>query len=450
MAGHIIRSGRVRLLAIVLIVLSLSLIGRSVFVLPQGHIAKGVRVGPVALGGMSRQQAVVALQQLEGTLQSQPVVLGHGDLEFRLDPKDLAFGLDVQAIVEQAYNWGREGPPDQRLIRRWQARFNEIKLPLKYRYDGGALNRWLKEVAARFEKDHRDAEIRPSPIGKGLDIKNEIEGSRLLYPQTKEVVENLLTSTEKRRGNPVLKSVKPRLTRAGIKSLGISDLISWYATRFDASNVNRAHNIQVTASVLNNLILLPGEKFSFINTVHRAIYQGDFKEAPVIIDNEFVTGVGGGICQVSTTLYNAAVLANLKILERNHHSLPVGYVPLGFDAAVADDYLDLKLQNTRSGAVLITSQVEGGRITLMVFGKKLDGEKIYTQSSDQEVIPPETVRKTEPSWPAGAKVREEGRPGYRITTWRIVKGPGGQRREVLTRDFYKPVPHKIIVGTGGR
>ncbi|MDP4161325.1 MAG: cell wall-binding repeat-containing protein [Bacillota bacterium] len=145
--------------------------------------------------------------------------------------------------------------------------------------------------------------------------------------------------------------------------------ISQYSTYFDPNQVNRTVNLSLAAKALDGKLLAPGERFSFNKTVGERTAEAGYKEAMIIEGDVFTPGLGGGICQVSSTLYNAVRLANLEILERHQHTLPISYVPPGQDATVAYPVLDFKFRNSLGVYILMRSSVEGNTLTFKLFGK---------------------------------------------------------------------------------
>lgn len=143
--------------------------------------------------------------------------------------------------------------------------------------------------------------------------------------------------------------------------------IAEYSTYFKPSELNRTENLRLAAKALDGKRLAPGEQFSFNQTVGERTVEAGFKEAMIIEGNVFTLGLGGGVCQVSSTLYNAAALAQLEIVERHHHSLTVGYVPPGQDATVAWPVLDFKFRNNTKDALVIRTSVEGNTLTIRIF-----------------------------------------------------------------------------------
>jgi len=140
-----------------------------------------------------------------------------------------------------------------------------------------------------------------------------------------------------------------------------------YTTYFNVNEINRSDNLRLAAAAINNKRVDPGEIFSFNGVVGQRTIEAGYKEAMVIEGDKFIPGVGGGVCQVSSTLFNAVSRAQLEIVERHHHSLPVGYVPPGQDATVYYPVLDFRFRNNLQTSVLIKAFTEGGTLTVQIF-----------------------------------------------------------------------------------
>lgn len=140
-------------------------------------------------------------------------------------------------------------------------------------------------------------------------------------------------------------------------------VIGTYTTYYEA-NVSRAVNVELAAQRINGIVVAPGEKFSFSNTILDRTTANGYVEGPIFVKGEKSTGIGGGVCQVSSTLYAAMVDAQLPATERHPHSLPVDYLPAGLDATIAGNYMDLKFTNTFSQPLLIEASAEGGKLVV--------------------------------------------------------------------------------------
>jgi len=171
------------------------------------------------------------------------------------------------------------------------------------------------------------------------------------------------------------KAIKLNLTvtvKEPIVDTGTSlGLIAQYSTYFDSTIINRTENIRLAAKALDGKLLAPGERFSFNESVGERTAEAGYKEALIIVGDKFVPGLGGGVCQVSSNLYNAVILAHLEILERHRHSLPVDYVPPEQDATVSFPILDFRFRNSTVASLLIRSSVEGDTLDFQLYRKAL-------------------------------------------------------------------------------
>jgi vancomycin resistance protein YoaR len=193
-----------------------------------------------------------------------------------------------------------------------------------------------------------------------------------------------------------------------------TQLLYTFTTYFDGDNAGRAANIKLAAQKINGTILPAGESFSFNSVVGARTAQNGFNIAKIIEDGKYLDGVGGGVCQVSTTLYNAALLSGLEIVEYHPHSLSVGYVSPSRDAMVSGNYFDLKFKNNKLTPIYIRTNVDGGSVTCSIYGES-DGFS-YSYVSE---------------------VQERDESGYLSSCGYLIKERGGiVKRELVRRDKY--------------
>lgn len=216
-------------------------------------------------------------------------------------------------------------------------------------------------------------------------------------------------------------------------------LLASYTTRFSESNEARAHNIRLACRKIDGYRLGAGGEFSFNAVVGARTKERGFLDAAVILDGEFVPGTGGGVCQVSTTLYNAALLSGMEIIQVRAHSLRVGYVPPSFDAMVSSAS-DLRFVNPKSTPAVIRARAKEGSITVELYGKK-DG---YTYRAEsvvlREILPPAPIVREGDC----DKVLKEEKNGLKsegyLLVYRRGKRVGGRR---IRRDTYAYVQGEI-------
>lgn len=226
-------------------------------------------------------------------------------------------------------------------------------------------------------------------------------------------------------------------------------LISSFTTRYDASNVNRSQNLAIATAKINGTVLMPGEEFSFNQVVGKRTIEEGYKDAKIYQDGKVVDGLAGGICQISSTLYNAVVQANLEIVERRNHSFTTSYVKAGRDATVVYGVIDFKFKNTRTYPIKIEGTVNSGIAEFNIHGIKEDVE--YTVDLAPVVtasIPYATQYIPDPSLMPGQQVLvQAGGSGCKVTTYKETKLDGKLvSREIISTDTYQPMKAIIRVG----
>ena len=164
-------------------------------------------------------------------------------------------------------------------------------------------------------------------------------------------------------------------------------VLSQFTTHFDPSNAKRAHNIRLAALRLNGKVIAPGQVFSLNRVVGERTHKNGFLTAPVIEEGKKVPGIGGGVSQIAGTLFNAALLAGLTVKEYQNHARPVQYLPVGRDATVAWNLIDLKIKNDTPSPVVIKAHPRGGRLTVVVLGIPVPGRKIGLAVHKKKVTP---------------------------------------------------------------
>lgn len=226
----------------------------------------------------------------------------------------------------------------------------------------------------------------------------------------------------------------------GLTALSTSDrpevVLGDYATVIDGRLASQSHNAKLSLDRLDGVVIAPGETLSFNQLIGSWSRDQGYRRAPVSYGGTLIDSWGGGVCQTSTTLYNAALLAGLDVSERHRHHFAPSYVPPGRDAAVAFPNIDLKIRNPYEFAVRLETKVSPLAITVQVVGRGKARNDISIRQRVAQVREPNEFRLG--SGPSG-RVRNPGKPGYEVVTYRMV----GDRRELLSQDQY-PVMHRIV------
>lgn len=258
-----------------------------------------------------------------------------------------------------------------------------------------------------------------------------------------EEATNLLNNSNEQTITIPLKITEPSVTTNQIGTEAFPNLISTFSTTFSTSNSNRTTNIRLASNKINGVVLMPGEEFSYNTVVGPRTAAAGYKTAAVYVGGRVENGIGGGICQVSSTLYNTALRANLQIIKRSNHRFATGYVPLSTDATVSWGGPEFVFKNSRKHPIKIVSQVNGGRITVSIYGCKEDVEyEVVIQSQTLQTIPMKTEYRTNPALPQGTKKTvQKGHGGYKSRAYRILKLNGEVvSKELLSTDTYAQLP----------
>lgn len=250
------------------------------------------------------------------------------------------------------------------------------------RIDESKLNSFIEISLKYIEKQAQDASLSINKESGQLEIKEEALGRTLDRQKLKDDIVRAVKDYKLYIKIPTT-DVTPKLTSDNMKDLMPKDLMATFSSNYGGSDWGRKENVKLGAALINNTLLKPGEEFEFWKYVGNPTAARGFKLAGIFLNNKPALGIGGGLCQVSTTLYNAALLADLKITERSPHSLPIGYVPLGLDATVAYGGHTLKFVNNTDKYILIKSSTNGIIITFSIYGTWPDGKtvKVYTKSA---------------------------------------------------------------------
>jgi vancomycin resistance protein VanW len=214
-------------------------------------------------------------------------------------------------------------------------------------------------------------------------------------------------------------------------------LMASYGTSLKGRMRSQRHNAELGLDRLDGYVIQPGATFSFNKVVGTCSRDQGYRKAPVSYNGQLVENWGGGVCQTSTTLYNAALLAGMQIVERNRHRFAPSYVPAGRDAAVAYDTIDLQFRNPYPFAVWIKGEVVGERLVLGIHGEHVLSARPEVVQDVRQVSAPRLFEIG--ARPGRARLRNSGKTGYEVATYRVT----GNRRELLSVDSY-PAMHKVV------
>lgn len=275
-----------------------------------------------------------------------------------------------------------------------------------------------------------------------------------VYPEVKGIDFNLDEAKEmlkeyKEEYIIPLVITNPKKTINDIGTEAFPDLLSTFSTRYDASNGSRTTNLKLAANKINGVVVMPGETFSYNKTLGKRTSEAGYKDAAGYAGGKVVQTIGGGICQISSTLYDAVLYANLDIVERHNHAFQTSYVGVGKDATVVYGALDFKFKNTRNYPITIKAVVQNGIAKIDIYGVKEDVEyEVEISSSVLSYLPYSVIYEDDASLAEGVeKVTQYGSRGCKSITYKILKLNGTEvSRTVLSTDTYDPMNKYISRG----
>ena len=302
----------------------------------------------------------------------------------------------------------------------------------------------IDKIHSEIYKEVQDAYYTKDPF----EIHPEVEGVDFNVEEAKAMIE----AEDKEEYTIKLTITKPKVTVNDIGTEAFPDKLGTFTTRYDARDKDRTTNLIIACQKLNNQVVLAGDTFSYNKTLGERTIAAGYKNAKVYENGQVVDGIGGGICQISSTLYNAVVDANLSIVERRNHQFVTSYVPAGKDATVVYGMTDFKFKNTRKYPIKIIATAQNGIATISIYGNKEEVEYDVTLEVKQlSTIPTTTKYVEDSSLPVGTeKVKQAGANGVKTETY-LVKSLNGKvvSREVISRDTYNAMQRIVLKGTKG-
>jgi vancomycin resistance protein VanW len=396
----------------------------------------------IELEGLKREGAREILQPITSKLIDSPRILVFEDKEFKFIPrKELDAFIDLNGVVEEAYSIARTGNIFRRLKDRILVWRKGYEVPFQVEFNLQKFEDFQSMISSLINRSPDDAYI------EGNKIIESRTGVKLDLERFKEEITESLKCLDEEgyiSNLPVIIS-DPRITTQNILTeLAINEKLGTYSTTLKNKEENTIYNIKLASEVINGILVKSQDIFSFNEYVGPAEKVDGYKESTIIANGIFVNGYGGGVCQVSSTLYNAVLLANLPIVERYNHSVygeATKYVPLGQDAAIFYGYKNLRFKNNLDHDIVIFAKILGDKLKIDVLGQNKNKFEVEIISKDKKVIDYQIIKEKDSNLQAGQEiVVQEGVPGYQIKTYRIIRKDGEEKIEFLTEDTYKSVP----------
>ncbi len=474
-------------------------------------VYEGIYFKDIPLGGKTQEEVKQIISEYEENTPAQEFTAKFHDVSITFSPGAVGFNYNAEEMAKAAYDTYRTGSKLERLFQVWKAKNGKVEIKSSYLNDEELfqqtaktllseqgitdapytltysdtavtvtinetgeyvdINAFYAQMKQRMTvEDYSVLELQGTPIGtpsadeiyNAIYIKAEnaraetVNGKTKIVPHVvgrsvdKKSLEEHLNKGEK-RFQLKLNKTYPDIKTENIEGQFFHDVLGTYRTNYNAALKGRSQNVALAARKINGTVLNNGDIFSFNKTVGKRTAAAGFSTATIFTNGELSEELGGGICQVSSTLYYATLLANLKIVERRNHMFTVSYAKNGLDATVAYGSIDFRFKNNYSAPIKIVASASGGVVSITILGTKEQNIKVELATQTLETIPFQTEYTEVSVLKAGQqRVKQNGLNGYKVSATKIVKDGNGNvlRRESLGTSVYRPLKKVIEVGKG--
>lgn len=477
-------------------------------------IFSGISVQGIDVSNLTIDEAKRKVSSIIGNHISEEISLQHNDFQTVILPEQFGVSFDVDSAVEQAYSIGKSDSLIKNNYTILSLLLKNYNISPSINYDEDLLNSLIDSINAQlpdrvvnsgYSIDGTNLIITSGKDGiliSSSDLKDEIlsflndissknetinipvnnvgaepinldaiykdifklpvdasytTNPYVVYPSSNgldfaismEEAKAIISNQQDEYTIP-LKITYPNVTTNQIGNEAFPDLLSQFSTSFTSSGYNRSNNIILSSAKLNGLVLMPGEEFSYNQAVGQRTRAAGFREAGAYSNGKVVQEVGGGICQVSSTLYNAVLYANLEIVERTNHYFNPGYVKAGLDATVSWGGPDFRFRNNRNYPIRIVTDTSGKKLKVYIYGLKTDDDcTVVLDPRYISSVPYKTTYQNDASLATGeTRVISSGSSGCKTATYKYVYDKNGTliSSECISRDTYSP--HNKVVAVG--
>ncbi len=470
-------------------------------------IISNIKINGVDVEKLSKEEATEKLQNITNQKLEKNILIKSGEFEYEVKLSQIETNYNIDKAIEEAYNIGKSGNIFSNNFNILKNMISGKNINIEYTYNEELLNKILDDISSKIPEAVEESsyyieedkliitkgkkgnsidkeQLRLRIIDEILNYKNEnqlniefiekepdsinidkiyeevhkepkdayyTENPFQIYPHVDGVDFDLeaareILKEEKEEYEIELKITKPNVTTNQIGTEAFPDLLSSFSTRYDASNLPRTTNLKLAMNKLNGVVVAPGEICSYNQTLGKRTAEAGYKYAGGYAGGKVVQTLAGGICQISSTLYDAVVYANLDVIERHNHMFLAGYVGAGKDATVVYGSLDFKFKNTRKYPIMIKTSIGNGVAKVEIYGIKEEVEyDVDIVTNVLSYTPFKVIYEEDSSLAPGKEVvSQSGMNGCKSITYKVVKLNGVEvSRTVLSSDTYDPM-NKII------
>lgn len=412
------------------------------------RVHEDINVAGISLGGLKEEEATEKLNQLVEKLNKTPLILTYGGRDYYLNKRDIEIKYDIPGTIREVTIVSQEMSGIMGIWKRWNGTLPSADLPLQVTFNRDRAASFIEELGRNINQPTRGV------LGK-------VNGNRIILQPEQERIQietdgtldrlrkELQTFQHNYRTSIMVKKEPSKLGGEVIRE--IDTLFAEQKQTVNISTPDKLTNLKKAMQSLNGSVLLPGEKFSF-----------NAKAGPFSFDNGYIPvktgfrepdnpdGLAGGASQLASALYAAAVKSGLPVIERHAHLYVVDYAPPGLDAFVDGKEMDLRFVNNEKYPIYIHAEMKNNELRLALFGSKKAKKEVTLEVKEQKKLSPDTIVRSDPSLNTGQeRIISQGTDGLRVKVYVTRKNAeGALKRELLSDDYYRPIPNIIASGPG--
>ena len=333
-------------------------------------IAKNIFIEGIDVSNLTKEEAI--------NYVNENVILGELQLNYNgetnvISPDEIDLKYNTSEVVDEAYHYTKTDSYFENVKRFFDLNKNSKNLEIKSLYNENKLSEKIQNISDSINVDMKNAKVYISDSGN-ISVSSATIGKELDIASTKESIYDAIKNKDYKSIDLKVNIKEPKISTEAVKS--VNTLLAEFSTKFSTKDSNRVTNVVLSAKATSDVLLMPGEEFSYNNLTGKRTASNGYKDAPVIINGKLEQDVGGGVCQVSSTLFNSVLYSGLDVTSRRNHSLKSSYVSIGRDAMVSDGGSDFRFKNPYSHPVYIKNTVSNGVITSKIYGNTSDKKNI--------------------------------------------------------------------------
>lgn len=424
----IVIGGIILAIALMLYLIVFFILNATVSQLKKENIGPNIYIANVDVSGMTEKEAKASLKEQVELYERESITLVAEDAKIKVTLKDLGFEIkDLDKAIKKAVSYGKEGSMWNRYQKIKGLENGVTRFEVTYAVDADKTEQTISDKMPELENAAKNATIKR--VDNGFVITEGKKGKKIELDQSVKKIEEHFNKDWKHQDDETIELItvtdKPSITKEQLQK--IQHVLGTYSTWFAANN-NRGKNVALATSRINGAVIMPGEEYSVSTGMGSRNAENGYFEAGSYENGQTVQTYGGGICQVSSTLYNAVLLSELEVTERHPHSMTVGYVKESMDAAIAEGLQDFKFKNNTDAPIYIEGKTVGGNLTFTVYGQE-------TRSANRKISYVSEVTSKTPAKKkfvatneavGTLKLSTAGHDSVKAKLWKIVKENGVQ------------------------